>query len=473
MFLGVAGKPGAGIPDDARALMGRSIFLSSPNTEVMLDSEGIQTMRPGIASFFSSMIPPNIFEALSLGSILAIVFFSVIMGFAIGFLHEGSALLLINLFTAIFYAFQKLISWALYLLPFALVCILAGHIAALGTGLFGAMSKLIVLFGTGALIIFIVCTFIIWLRSGIFNPIKLLMVLFEPVALALTTRNSLITLPSAINSLDNGMKFNSTEVKLTLPLGITLAHFGNVMYFALCVFFTAQFYGASLSFFHYIIIFAGVIAAGTATAGISGIATLAMLSIILSPLNLPLEAVLILFIAIDPIIDPIRNFLSVYVNMTATTIIANRDENAGRIISEEKHLLVFIQEIQNRPPLLNRVNGIPVGIEMSYIKEIGKRWNRHVVYKDGATMNVHEREWLKERADIIAGVISKEDIPITPAGYRFSKSWATVNIKGAKKELYFLLPEGKQNSREIDGIIQTLVDENYIKFIMAAAKLHE
>jgi Na+/H+-dicarboxylate symporter len=37
-----------------------------------------------------------------------------------------------------------------------------------------------------------------------------------------------------------------------------------------------------------------------------------------------LEAVLIIFMAIDPIIDPFRTFIIVYVNMAATAIIAER-----------------------------------------------------------------------------------------------------------------------------------------------------
>jgi Na+/H+-dicarboxylate symporter len=49
-----------------------------------------------------------------------------------------------------------------------------------------------------------------------------------------------------------------------------------------------------------------------------------MLSIVLDPLNLPLGAVLVIFMAIDPIIDPFRTFLIVYVNMAATSLIAER-----------------------------------------------------------------------------------------------------------------------------------------------------
>jgi len=467
MVLGVVGKPGLAATDEAKEYFG---YLSlSSVTHGSSAADNVSAVSRGFADFFTNLIPSNIFDALSAGNILAIVFFSIMMGIAIGFLHEESALLLLNFFSAIFYAFQKLVNWSLYLLPFGLIFIVAGQIAAFGLEPLTAMYNFVLLYGIGAAIIFIICTLIIWAFSGISNPIKLLSVIFEPVVLAFASRNSAVTLPSAINCMQREMKFNSTEVNITLPLGITFGRFGNILFFALGAFFVAQVYGVPLEPAHFLIIFFGSILAGTATAGMPGIASLYLLGVMLKPLNLPLEAVLVIFIAIDPIIDPVRTVLVVYVNMAITALLAKRDEGPG-YNEDEKQLLVFIQEIQNRPPLLIRKNGILGGVELSFIKEIGRRWKRQVVYKDAATMNAHEREWMKERADIIAGIITKDDIPVPPAGLYFSRSWASAFINGDRKQVYFLMPEGKKSSEEIDEIIKTLQEENYLKFILAAER---
>jgi hypothetical protein len=69
-------------------------------------------------------------------------------------------------------------------------------------------------------------------------------------------------------------------------------------------------------------IVAGIIFAGTATAGASGIVTLSVISIVLNLLSLPVEAVLVILMAIDPIIDPLRTFQLVYMNMAAAALIA-------------------------------------------------------------------------------------------------------------------------------------------------------
>jgi len=331
MAGGIFGKPGSGLSEETQTLIAK--ILSSEHSgpsgilEVTLGSDEdmiAAVQRPGITSFFTSMIPANIFQALSLGSMMAILFISIIFGIAIGFLPEDSAVLLINLCTALFHVFQKVISWSLLLLPFGLVCLLAGQVAAIGVQIFMAMSKFIVLYIVGTVILFIACTAIIWIRSGIRSPLKVISMSFEPILLAFVTRNSMAALPSSITCLDEEFHFNSNSVNLTLPLGLTLGRFGNIFYFAIGVFFIGQIYNTSFEPIHYLIILIGVIFAGTATAGASGIVTLSMLSIVLDPLSLPLEAVLVIFMAIDPIIEPFRTVLNIHINMAAASLVAER-----------------------------------------------------------------------------------------------------------------------------------------------------
>jgi adenylate cyclase len=332
IVLGSLGKPGAGLDEDTRSLL-THLVSSEPQSDALEVSLSASTIpetlrRNGLAAFFSSLVPSNIFSALSLGSTMAVVFFSITFGIAIGFLKEDSATLLINLFSAIFEAFQKLVSSSLYLLPLGLVCLMAEQIAAVGIQIFMAMSKFIVLYCIGTGFLFLVSTIIIWQRSGQKNPFKVLAVMFEPVMLALATRNSMAALPSAINSLCRDLGFNKNQVNLALPLGMTLGRFGNIFYFGIAVFFVAQLYGAQLTLVSYVIIFLGIILAGTATAGASGIVTISVISIALSPLNLPVEAVLVIFMAIDTIIDPFRTLLLVYANIAATAIVVNRDSSS-------------------------------------------------------------------------------------------------------------------------------------------------
>jgi len=453
MVLGITGRPGLSLDSG-------HIQLSEINVPALNETN----------NFFINLIPPNIFNALSLGSILAIFFFSLIMGAAIGFLHEESALLLINFFTAVFYAFLKIINWVLYLLPFGLICLLAEYAASFNLQIINSMLKFFILFGSGAAGIFILCTIIICIRSSVHNPLKAAAVLSEPIMISLAAQNSMTALPAAVNSMERELKFNTDEINLTLPFGMTLGRFGDIFYFSLCVFFTVQIYGVTLQPVHYLIIFAGVIIAGTAAAGTSGITALPLLGIILEPLKLPVEAVLIIFIAIDPIINPVRSFLIVYVNLAAAALTTERSQIPEHELLGEKQLIIYVQKTQDFPPVLKRVNGNPKGLEISFLQEIGKRCKRQIVIKDCRSMNTYEGEWIKEKADIIAGVIAKNSMPAPPKGFYFSNVWANVNIIGKKTPLYFLLSESNDDSKVINELINKLTEENYIKFISSAAK---
>jgi proton glutamate symport protein len=480
--FGIIGRPGSGLGEETRALLSKLIAASdteglSGALEISLSAAETTVsavQRPSLANFFRELIPSNIFHALTSGSTMAIVFFSIIFGVALGFLKEESASMLISLLTAIFEAFQKLINWSLYLLPFGLICLMAGQIAKVGPQIFMAMSKFIILYGIGTGIIFVIATIVIWIRSGIANPFRVLSILFEPIMLAFATRNSMATLPSAITCLDKRMRFDSTSVNLTLPLGMTLGRFGNIFYFGIAVFFVVQIYGASLEFMHYAIIFLGVVFAGTATAGASGIVTLSVISIILSPLSLPVEAVLVIFMAIDPIIDPFRTFLIVYVNMVATTLIAKKDrddepdieekdekEGEGREEPEKGGMVVYVQEPQDRPPFLYRRDGVLQGLEIEILREIARRLNKPVRIKDTAALGYEEGTRIKREADIIAGAIVKTEE--APLGFSFSRAWATVTEKGVKKPVCFLYPAGSSDAVYIDGIIKAINADNFLK----------
>jgi len=141
---------------------------------------------------------------------------------------------------------------------------------------------------------------------------------------ALGTRSSLASLPSTIHSLVDKLGFDHTEVNLYTPLGVTICRYGNVIYFALAAFFIAQLYETSLGMAEILTVLVASILAGMATAGATGVLTLSMMTIVLEPLGLPWSAAIVLFIAIDPIVDPLRTLLIVHTNMAATSVIGSR-----------------------------------------------------------------------------------------------------------------------------------------------------
>jgi len=334
-MLGMIGRPGI-LSENSRANLGDIINASKPDTDLEISFSGTdnidkkQEINP-LVKFFIGMVPANIFEALNDSKALELVFFSIIFGIALGVLNSKGTVTGIQ---GLFKSFQKIIVWAMYLLPFGLIILLSTQIANVGIGILFAMGNFIAIFWISGVIFVSIGAVVIWLRSGLkFSDV--LKALMDPIIIAMATQSSFATLPSAINSLDKKLGFDTTNTNLVIPLGTTICRYGNILFFALATFFVVQIYGQNTTFAQFLIVIIGAIFAGMATAGSTGILTLTMINIILVPLGLPFEATMILFMAIDPIIDPMRTLIIVFGNMVATTFIA-RKKTPDELCIEEK-----------------------------------------------------------------------------------------------------------------------------------------
>lgn len=63
-----------------------------------------------------------------------------------------------------------------------------------------------------------------------------------------------------------------------------------------------------------------------------------MLSIVLSPLGLPIDAVLVLLIAIDPLINPFRTLTIVGISITVTSFISEQAIDEGSLYDENESM---------------------------------------------------------------------------------------------------------------------------------------
>jgi proton glutamate symport protein len=325
LLSGLVGEPGHGLDEQAKQVLGQLINQNDRNVlELSLCDPVVHQVD--FWNFLRMLMPPNIFQALYQGSALQIVFFSIIFGIALGSIRSEASVLIINIMLSVLETFQRLVAWSLYGLPFALVCLIATQVASVGVEIFSAMLKFTVLFWTVGAVLFIISTLVIWLRSEFRSPLHVLRSLCDPIMISFATRSSFAALPASISAMQDDLRFERESVSLMLPLGITIGRYGNIVYFALASLFVVQLYNQPLSAAELAIVVIGSVFAGMATAGSSGILTLAMIGIVLTPLGLPVEAVLIVMMAVDAVIDPMRTFLIVYVNIAATALIVHRTD---------------------------------------------------------------------------------------------------------------------------------------------------
>lgn len=323
---------------DTLALDALGVLVEKEGVDLELSLTGplpVEEVTSPLTEFAQNLIPSNIFRSLADDNTLQVLFFSIFFGIALGLVSTDSTNEAFKLLDSVYQSFTKVINWLKYLSPFGLSSLIASQIAEVGVETLKPMLKFISISILAFMVVYCINTLVIWLRTRM-GMAQMFNAMQEPTFLALATCSSLACLPSAIDVLEQKMRFNKQGVNLLMPLSMTLCRYGNVLYFGLGAIFVIQLYNETFGLKELILIVISVVFAGMATSGVTGILTLTMLGIVLNPLGLPLDAVLVLFIAIDPIMDPFRTLINVQMGMTATALIATRgdDDLSSALVSE-------------------------------------------------------------------------------------------------------------------------------------------
>lgn len=321
--------PGRNLSANTLESLGVLVNDSGIDLEMALTGPLPEESSKGVGSFLINLVPDNIFYALSQGETLKVLIFSIIVGISLGLIRDRVTEPCFDILEAIYRTFNQLINWLTMILPIGLFSLLAYQLSQQGIDVMLSMINFVIAALVIFLGIYVLSTLVVWQQSKM-PFLKVLAALREPSILALATSSSLACLPSSITQLSEALKFSRQTVNLVTPLSITVCRFGSVIYFALGSVFVMQLYDKPINLGNVTVVIIGSIFAGMATAGVTGILTLTMLGIVLEPLQLPLEAVLVLFVAIDPIMDPFRTLGIVHTGIAATAVIA--DKSTGNTI---------------------------------------------------------------------------------------------------------------------------------------------
>jgi Na+/H+-dicarboxylate symporter len=319
LILGELGHPGSGLDQQAKTVIGEMILSAqSPSSAPGADISGLAMQQ-----MVASIVPDNVFLALSSGNKLAILFFAMILGVGLGSVGRTRGDSVIVIFEIFYSTFLKIIEWLMYALPVGLFCLAYGQSAAIGVDTLFAMLRFIVLIYAGAFALILFYSVVIWARVG-GSYWHAMSCLKAAIFVAFGTSSGFAAVPEALRGLKYGLKLDENVVDLVMPLGITLNPPGTVFHFALATVFLANIYGVDLSFEQLALVLIGSALAGVAASGSPGVAALSMISIVLVPLGLPVEVAVILLVAIDPIVDPILTVLNLKSNCALTCLTGPR-----------------------------------------------------------------------------------------------------------------------------------------------------
>jgi len=332
---GILIEPGKNLPEDAQSVFGQMMVSNADSGDaVELDNES-----GSFWMFASQIVPDNIFVSLVGGQTLQVLFFSILLGIALGMERKKGNEAMLSIMQAVFDSLLRIIDWLIYLLPFGLFALLASQAEDINMSSLLAMLKLAMVYAITCLILFLICTVLISRRTGVsFGGV--LSSLRESLMIAAGSSNSFAALPSALHSLQHNLNLDRRITDLMAPLALSLLPLATIIYFAVAALFIAQISGIDLTMGEYTMLFFGSILAGLAASSLPSAAGVAVIAIVLEPLGLPVEVAIVLLIAIDPILDPINAAVDIHVASTATTLVADPptsveliDETDGTLIT--------------------------------------------------------------------------------------------------------------------------------------------
>jgi Na+/H+-dicarboxylate symporter len=309
---GVPARDAIGLPEaETRAIAGQ------------LQGQGIGE----VVNILVRMVPPNIVQAAAQGQMLGLIFFSLLFGYFMTRIHGEPARLLREFWQGVFAVMMQMTDWVMRFAPVGVFALVAKVIA--GTGL-AVFLPLLVFFLTVlvalAVHMFITLPLLLRLVARV-NPVRHFRAMVPALVTAFSTASSSATLPLTMDCVENRAGVSNRTTSFVLPLGATVNMDGTALYECVAAMFIAQAYGIELTFATQ---FTVVMVALLTSVGVAGIpaASLVAITIILSAIGLPVEAVG-LILAVDRILDMCRTSVNVFSDSCGAVLIGRLEGETG------------------------------------------------------------------------------------------------------------------------------------------------
>jgi proton glutamate symport protein len=290
-----------------------------------VEIQQLELTRTSIWVTLLNIVPDNIFVAFTEANILSVIFFAFLFGFFLSRTEEVYKEPTLNVVNGVFEVMMKITMFIIRFTPLGIIGLVAPviaaqkDIAAVASGLGGYFVTVLL-----ALLFHAFVTMMIVLRVGAkVNPIKHLKAMMLPLTTAFSTSSSSATLPLTMETVENESGVSKKITSFTLPLGATVNMDGTALYECVAAIFIAQIYGMELTIVNQVVIVLTALLASVGAAGIP-MAGLVMITIILSYLGLPLEAVG-LIIAVDRPLDMLRTAVNVWGDTCCAVYVAKSE----------------------------------------------------------------------------------------------------------------------------------------------------
>lgn len=270
------------------------------------------------------VIPTNPVAAIVEMDIIGILFFTILLAFAILSLGKKRAAPVFNFFESLNDLVFVLVGWVMALAPFGVGLLIAHTIGTQDLPFLSHLLEGLLKFAATVTLAlathFIVLLLIVWI-FGKLNPIAFLRAMSPAMAVAFGTNSSTATMPVTMTCVSN-LGVSKRIRNFVIPVGATLNMDGTALFEAVTVIFFAQAFGFDLSFAQQFLVAILAVAAAMGAAGIpsAGLVTMVM---VLSAVGLPATKIATIF-AIDRPLDMMRTIVNITGDAMTARVVQTR-----------------------------------------------------------------------------------------------------------------------------------------------------
>lgn len=276
------------------------------------------------------MVPPNLLEAASSNSqILGLIFFAMLFGYFLTRLPEENGNAVLRVVQGVYDIMLLMTEWVLKFAPVGIFGLVAKVSSTTTPADFGNLA----LFGgtvLAALLLHGLITLPLLLRTvARVRPWAHYRAMAPALLTAFSTSSSNATLPVSMECLETRTGVSRRTIGFVIPIGASVNTDGTALYECVAVLFIAQLAGVDLSLGQQMLVVLMALLTGFGMAGIPS-ASLVAIMVILSALNLPVEAVGVLLV-FDRLLDMVRTTLNVLGDSCGALLIARLEGEKTKV----------------------------------------------------------------------------------------------------------------------------------------------
>ena len=175
---------------------------------------------PPLTEVFVNMFPANPVRALAEGQMLQIIFFALLLGFAITLAGEAGRRIGV-IFSDLNAVIMKMVSLVIRTAPLGVFALITTTFAAQGLELFRPLAGYAIVVAV-SLLLHLCLTYTVVLRLARLSPIAFLTKMRAVMTFAFSTASSSATIPLTLGTVKKRLGVGNSVASFTVPLGATI-----------------------------------------------------------------------------------------------------------------------------------------------------------------------------------------------------------------------------------------------------------